>query len=1502
MYVIRLLLLVLGFPGHRSLSIDQRRSCRHTRCEELMLFRLLCAVLMMGAFAGQAQAATLFSSTFEGSCGTILATSYAQSYSGWPCTGGPMSVVTSPTFAGSQSLRLNYLGTEQQGLAGGFADFSWGSTSSEIWLTFYNRMDSGFVTGGHPTYFNDGQQSVGTKGLYTFLYSSATGQRNGWSMSYLYGGRQLVMGAQGIKDARDNSGNLVPYDSEWIRHNIQAYEQPLDAWVCYEVHIRLNTPGVADGLYEQYATNITAGGSAILTSRHQNREFLDSSTSGRMPSDARWYEHKIFRQNGFGSMYYDNIQYTTTRVGCSGAPPPSDTTAPAQVAGLSSPSKTAGSISYTWTANTESDLQQYTIQGCTGAACTNFGTVGTRPAGQSNFTWTGLSANTLYRLRVAAQDTSNNVGSFSSIVDVTTNAATTLPTVTNFATSATGGTITYTGTPTDFRIAFGGTNGDGTFFNSQIIRTLAQVPAGVLSFNWPLGTSWACAFARDAVAAEDPINYRCNQVTPAAPGGGSSSAALRELSSNPRWLTLDGTTAVYRVGISGGDNCNASFCGLQDLASSNTSYGYSTTGLIPSTTISDTFDGTAADIGTSWMGGYTGFIALAKTSGVMHTSVNANQAAEARSESLFGHQFAKVTIQTITGAGASYMSPMVEMSTPGGDLNGYACTAMRNTGGTTSRIARVDAGTSTVLASESATTWASTDTIECRRIGKYIYLYRNGSLLLTATSTTYRNGRVGYLVYAATAADATVTAFTGGPMVADYVTNLDALVTDGGNWVRYWTMEQERFGDSSAITAGDEISIPYDQFPYQWTGTTRTDTSTGVSLAVPVYDVTAPNQAFYDRVVARADAALARGITPIITMFSGGHLAYPGMVSGFSNPFYSGNNINGISCDTNVNGNCEESHTLTNGNINNAQRQYVDRLVQAIGNRPVILEVSNEDQSDTTDWQNMIMERVRTAEATYSTNAHVIFQSGFAYGGLANSDHLFANSRNDAVSPLCTSDGTDWDLNPPANDGTKLIFYDSDHTGYADSCGTWTAIVPWRLFTRAIYPIYLSERESGAVQTAIKAAMAQTKLYSTKINLATAYPETGTSTFSTGFGLFTGSNSTTPNCSEYLMLMPSDGSSTINLSACSAGATFNVETLNLTSGAIASAGTTTGGASRAFNPAGSDPMVIYLKLDSVADVTAPAIISCTTSPAGVLPAGTTTVDITCTTDENATAKLDTSPGVAYASMATTFGTTGTTTHTQSVGSLADGTSYTRYVRVSDGTNPTTTDYPVAWSVAAAAVSTPPADVTGLRGTLNESTGTILWQWDAVAGADRYLLEISVGETFLTAVESSANSGTTYQQGSLTADSSYNARVKAINTANQQSVNWNQSVAVNTTLPPQMTGLTEATPGAYSNTVILSWAAPTNSSLVSAIERCTGAACTTFAYHGGGNTTGYTDTSVSPGTTYCYRGKFSNPVFGGTSASWSSTYCATTKTIVATANGLTRPRTPWPFGVYRLPRN
>src|SRR6478672_7935471 len=64
-------------------------------------------------------------------------------------------------------------------------------------------------------------------------------------------------------------------------------------------------------------------------------------------------------------------------------------------------------------------------------------------------------------------------------------------------------------------------------------------------------------------------------------------------------------------------------------------------------------------------------------------------------------------------------------------------------GGTTSRIARRDAGVNTTLASESATTWAGGDTLRCEASGTGLTLRRNGASLLTATDATYTTGRGG---------------------------------------------------------------------------------------------------------------------------------------------------------------------------------------------------------------------------------------------------------------------------------------------------------------------------------------------------------------------------------------------------------------------------------------------------------------------------------------------------------------------------------------------------------------------------------------------------------------------------------------------------------------------------------------------------------------------------------------------------------------------------------------
>ena len=105
------------------------------------------------------------------------------------------------------------------------------------------------------------------------------------------------------------------------------------------------------------------------------------------------------------------------------------------------------------------------------------------------------------------------------------------------------------------------------------------------------------------------------------------------------------------------------------------------------------------------------------------------------------------------------------------------------------------------------------------------------------------------------------------------------------------------------------------------------------------------------------------------------------------------------------------------------------------------------------------------------------------------------------------------------------------------------------------------------------------------------------------------------------------------------------------------------------------------------DTTPPVLSS--GQPSGQLTAGTTQATLQVTTNESANCRYSTTAGVAYASMSATFATTGGTAHSTIVAGLANGASYTYYVRCQDGSsNATTSDYQIAFSVGA-----PPAAPT-----------------------------------------------------------------------------------------------------------------------------------------------------------------------------------------------------------------
>jgi hypothetical protein len=96
-------------------------------------------------------------------------------------------------------------------------------------------------------------------------------------------------------------------------------------------------------------------------------------------------------------------------------------------------------------------------------------------------------------------------------------------------------------------------------------------------------------------------------------------------------------------------------------------------------------------------------------------------------------------------------------------------------------------------------------------------------------------------------------------------------------------------------------------------------------------------------------------------------------------------------------------------------------------------------------------------------------------------------------------------------------------------------------------------------------------------------------------------------------------------------------------------------------------------------------------PTGTLPAGTTQISISLSTNENATCKYSTNSALSYDSMTNNFSATGGTSHSTSVTGLSNGNNYAYYVKCSDAAgNKNTDNYLISFSVASPA-STPCVD-------------------------------------------------------------------------------------------------------------------------------------------------------------------------------------------------------------------
>jgi hypothetical protein len=424
-------------------------------------------------------------------------------------------------------------------------------------------------------------------------------------------------------------------------------------------------------------------------------------------------------------------------------------------------------------------------------------------------------------------------------------------------------------------------------------------------------------------------------------------------------------------------------------------------------------------------------------------------------------------------------------------------------------------------------------------------------------------------------------AATGGsPVALDFTAYVNFLKTHGHNVTILWKKDLPTACNWGAAGGGTTWNLT----PFAWQ---RTGGSSGTQVAsdgLPAFDLTQFNQAYFDRLRARAQQLQQNGIYAIVQLFDGlGLTDYRCSNDGY--PFSNGNNVNGI-----ADGGGTGSMSMSAANaITDVQDAYVRKIIDTLNDLPNVLWEPSEEAPDTsTWWQGHMIALIRSYEAGKPLQ-HPI---GYATLNISNtSDSNLYSSNADWVAPMAR-------ISPTSSCGSgtpqcKVNINDSDHSYFGmwnDSAQTNRTFI-WENFTHGDsvmfmdpYVIYWPSGNRNLCSSPVTGVCSgpdsrwdnfrnnmgyMLDYANTKLDLVKMTPQGGLS--STGYCL-----AQTPSTgAEYLVYASNGGSFTVNLSATPR--TLNVEWLNPSTGAIITGGTVNGGsASQSFTPPFSGDAVLYL--------------------------------------------------------------------------------------------------------------------------------------------------------------------------------------------------------------------------------------------------------------------------------------------------------------------------------------
>jgi uncharacterized repeat protein (TIGR01451 family) len=561
----------------------------------------------------------------------------------------------------------------------------------------------------------------------------------------------------------------------------------------------------------------------------------------------------------------------------------------------------------------------------------------------------------------------------------------------------------------------------------------------------------------------------------------------------------------------------------------------------------------------------------------------------------------------------------------------------------------------------------------------------------------------------------------------DFNAYVSFLVAHGHNFTLLWYVELPKFCNLPTTAASaPEFTVG----PHPWPRTGPGSATDGA----PKFDLTRFNQAYFDRLRARAQALNAAGIYVGVYTFTAEWIyRYRCSTDGY--PFTGANNINGVD-----DGGGTGSFTMSSPNaITAIQDAYVEKVIDTLNDLPNVLWiVSEEAPPNSTWWNDHQISHIRSYESAKPAR-HPI---GYAVPADLGDTVLF-NSNADWVAGASSIAPT-----TSCGSGTptcKVNVNDSDHSyfGMWNSSAQANRNFAWQNFTNGNQVVFMDPyvvdypREGrNLCPSPVNGICASPDTrwddfrdnlgyilrYSRKLNLANVTPRSSLSSTSRCLAQ-------TPSVgAEYLIYAPDGGSFTVNLSAMSSSRSLKVEWLNPSTGATTVASPIpAGSSSQSFTPPFSGDAVLYL-VDAAGH-------------AGPVP------------------------------LPTSYNVTG----------LPSG-AYRYRVRAADAAGNLSPYSNVASATVQGPDTEPPTAPGGLTAT-TPGTGQISLSWAASTdnvGVTAYLVERCQGVGCTAFTQVAAPAGTTFGDTGLAASTSYTYRVRARDAANNPGPY--SSTATATTLP------------------------------------------------------------------------------------------------------------------------